>query len=279
MPRYFQRTLFRPTPVPTHAVALGARSSGVYRVKKGFREWEGLRHFVSLFWTLEGEGTVLHDGGEYKLPAGSLLVYHPGRVSHMYNRSSTPWQYYWWTLDGPLALPTVNALGLGDAKILLAGAPPVALFRKLHRCVSNITHEGELEASAVAFALLCAATAGAARVKGAPNLLDAEREAFKKTTLDCLHRNWNDSRFGVEQLADAVGLHRSVLTRRFGAAFGCSPSEYLYRWRIQNALTLLRETRRSVHEIARDCGWDDPNYFSRCIRKSTGLSPQAFRGE
>jgi AraC family transcriptional activator of pobA len=36
-------------------------------------------------------------------------------------------------------------------------------------------------------------------------------------------------------------------------------------------------TIRSVEDIAREIGFDDPAYFSRFFRKRTGVSPAAWR--
>jgi AraC-like DNA-binding protein len=47
--------------------------------------------------------------------------------------------------------------------------------------------------------------------------------------------------------------------------------------RIGNALDALRHTSLSVKEIAAASGFNDPNYFARVFRKSTGRSPVEFR--
>jgi transcriptional regulator GlxA family with amidase domain len=58
---------------------------------------------------------------------------------------------------------------------------------------------------------------------------------------------------------------------------GISPVEYITRLRVQNAMSLLKQSSMSVQEIARQCGYDDPNYFSRLIRRHTRHSPLEFR--
>ncbi|TVQ23279.1 MAG: AraC family transcriptional regulator [Spirochaetaceae bacterium] len=84
-------------------------------------------------------------------------------------------------------------------------------------------------------------------------------------------------RLTVEDLARASNMSTSTLHRHFRAALGASPIEYLIRTRVQHARDLLQETTLSVTEIGFECGFESPDYFSRCFRNATGLSPRAYR--
>ena len=52
---------------------------------------------------------------------------------------------------------------------------------------------------------------------------------------------------------------------------------YLLSHRIQVAQEYLRTTDWKTFEIAEKVGYTDPNYFSYCFRKHTGLSPKEYR--
>ena len=54
-------------------------------------------------------------------------------------------------------------------------------------------------------------------------------------------------------------------------------SEYLNTLRIHKAQRLLRNTQRSVEDIAQFCGYADGHYFSRVFRKQMGVSPMQYR--
>ena len=47
--------------------------------------------------------------------------------------------------------------------------------------------------------------------------------------------------------------------------------------RIEDAKTLLENTKLSVTEISYSVGFADSNYFSNIFKKSVGLSPLAYR--
>lgn len=66
--------------------------------------------------------------------------------------------------------------------------------------------------------------------------------------------------------------------RLFTSAYGMTPQRYLLDVRIRHAGAMLRDSALPVTEIALQCGFGDPNYFSRIFRKYTGNSPSEFRG-
>ncbi|MDX2079966.1 MAG: AraC family transcriptional regulator [Terrimicrobiaceae bacterium] len=77
--------------------------------------------------------------------------------------------------------------------------------------------------------------------------------------------------------ARAVGMSESTFRRRWLEAFGVPPGQTLQEARIRRARRLLAETRRPVKDIATECGFDDPLYFSRRFRELTGSSARAYR--
>jgi signal transduction histidine kinase/AraC-like DNA-binding protein/ABC-type sugar transport system substrate-binding protein len=80
-----------------------------------------------------------------------------------------------------------------------------------------------------------------------------------------------------EQIATAVGVSESYLTQVFQQELGITPWVYLTRYRITHAERLLRESNLSITDIAALSGFDDPGYFSKVFRSTTGVSPRAFR--
>ncbi|WP_404306510.1 AraC family transcriptional regulator [Neorhodopirellula lusitana] len=94
--------------------------------------------------------------------------------------------------------------------------------------------------------------------------------------MEHLHRHFADS-LSTEQLAEMAGLSVSHFERRFRHAFGASPRQYLVRIRVEHAAKLLRETPKTVSEIAHSCGFYDHAHFSRSFRRIMNLSPTQYR--
>ena len=81
----------------------------------------------------------------------------------------------------------------------------------------------------------------------------------------------------VEEATKRSGLAERTFKRRFKAATGFSPIDYVQRLRIEHAKRLLEENRLPVEEIAWKCGYEDPAFFRRLFRRTTGMTPGSFR--
>jgi transcriptional regulator GlxA family with amidase domain len=75
-----------------------------------------------------------------------------------------------------------------------------------------------------------------------------------------------------------LGFSRTRVFDMFKAQTGHTPNEYLQRLRIEKAEELLRQTNRSVTEIALATGFGSGQHFSLVFRRYTGFSPACYRG-
>jgi AraC family transcriptional regulator len=79
------------------------------------------------------------------------------------------------------------------------------------------------------------------------------------------------------QLAARVGLSKFHFDRLFKRAIGLSPSRYQIDLRMNEARRLLRETRKSILDVALDVGYTNPSHFAKLFRRETGLTPSKYR--
>ena len=82
---------------------------------------------------------------------------------------------------------------------------------------------------------------------------------------------------GVPDLLAWSGMSRSTLERRFRSALGCSPHDEITRSRIARVKVLLRDTNRSIRQIAEDCGFEHSEYLMFQFKRETGLTPTEWR--
>ena len=54
-------------------------------------------------------------------------------------------------------------------------------------------------------------------------------------------------------------------------------AEYITAYRLSKAEELLLGTGLSVTAVAEKSGFEDVSYFSRCFKRSRGISPLRFR--
>jgi transcriptional regulator GlxA family with amidase domain len=81
----------------------------------------------------------------------------------------------------------------------------------------------------------------------------------------------------VEKMVERSGLNARTFSRRFRAATGFAPMEYVQALRIEEAKQMLETDQLSYEEVGVEIGYDDPASFRRVFKRGTGLSPAAYR--
>ncbi|MCF0195979.1 MAG: beta-Ala-His dipeptidase [Bacteroidaceae bacterium] len=106
----------------------------------------------------------------------------------------------------------------------------------------------------------------------------AENKYDKKLLSDiyeCVERNIGNSDFCVDDIVTEVGVSRTKLHVKLKSLINMSIGEYIKERRIKKAEKLLRQGE-SITDVAYATGFSDPNYFSKCFKKKTGLSPKEY---
>ena len=87
-----------------------------------------------------------------------------------------------------------------------------------------------------------------------------------------------DSDFGVQEFCDALGMSRTVVSKRLNAEVGLPAGQFIRNYRLNMAKELLsaKTDNRNITEIAYAVGFNDPKYFTRCFTKLFGKSPSSW---
>ena len=81
----------------------------------------------------------------------------------------------------------------------------------------------------------------------------------------------------VQELADICFMSYATFSRYFKRVFNVSPTEYIMTLRIKNAKNLLRNTEKSISQIAQDCGFFDLSHFSHYFYEYEKTTPLKYR--
>lgn len=79
------------------------------------------------------------------------------------------------------------------------------------------------------------------------------------------------------ELARFAGMSRRSFENAMLAEYGRPPGIILKEMRQARAEKLLRESKRSIAEIASECGYQEPSVFSTAFKRWTGKSPRDYR--
>lgn len=168
----------------------------------------------------------------------------------------------------------------GRAKLKYCQLPLTAsMFDVATRLINNpfAGALGLVYSEALTLELLCAAIGSFCSVSAEPNVEYSERE------LRCLHaaRDHLMRQFSppptIRELARAVGMAETAVTRDFKAVFGETVFDFSLRCRMQHALGLLRDKRWSVSRVSEAIGYTHPTSFATAFRRHFGMRPVDVR--
>lgn len=106
----------------------------------------------------------------------------------------------------------------------------------------------------------------------APNLTNRIAEVVRY-----LKRNALKTQIAMKDLPRMACMSKSSFYRLFVHELGVSPLNFIQEQRVARAKLLLASTDLAIKEVCYDCGFSDPNYFTRVFKMITGVSPQRYR--
>lgn len=94
-------------------------------------------------------------------------------------------------------------------------------------------------------------------------------------------QSWLQRHFSVANPVDEVTqrskLAERTFKRRFSAATGLTPLDYIQRLRVEDAKRRLERTDDPVDEVSWRVGYEDAAFFRRLFKRITGMAPGAYR--
>lgn len=231
-----------------------------------------------LVYCLRGCGAVRVSGRTHRVKKGSLYwvsCWHP----HSYHADAhDPWELYWVRIEGPGLDALAKALRISDLPVFphLDDASMQACFHE-----AFVIFDAPSPASP---ARMHAAIARMLSLLYENRFRDADMDALAtvpsalERPLVRMRQHYADA-LRLADLSALAGMSVSHFIRTFKRSMGTSPIDWLRRERINQAKRRLIDTEEPVKEIARQCGYRDPYFFSKDFKKLTGLPPTNYRAQ
>jgi signal transduction histidine kinase/ligand-binding sensor domain-containing protein/AraC-like DNA-binding protein len=102
-------------------------------------------------------------------------------------------------------------------------------------------------------------------------------EIFLKKAIKVIEKQMDNPKLDPPLLAENLNLSESQLYRKLKALSGNSTSLFIRGIRLSAAKKLLETTSLHISEIAYQCGFNNPAWFSRAFKEEFGVSPSEHR--
>ncbi len=225
---------------------------------------------IQLVLLHSGSMEVNIDGTEHKVKPGYAMLILPGQtVSITFSKHSDSW-HRWVSLT-----PIIDIRQLVPELFNLPLLCPISW--SLNQLIDLMLNQQRLDT--LAYRTL-QRTFGLAAIQ-----IYAEDSQYRASpdnhpallTVKSFIGNQFKQKLDLAHLAQSANISPSHLIRLFREHEGISPVQYLWLFRVERGLELLRTTGLSVGEIANQCGFSSLFHFSRLVKKRTGETPTEIR--
>lgn len=103
-----------------------------------------------------------------------------------------------------------------------------------------------------------------------------DKPLWAKKLDELLNDYWNEN-LSLRELSLAVNVHPVTISKYFTKHFANTYGEYMRRLRVSKSISLIKNSRLSLTEIALHCGFADQSHFTRNFKDFTGFTPKDFR--
>lgn len=241
---------------------------GPYNESENYRWGPGIQGLYVIHYVKKGRGFFETNGKRYKINTGESFIIYPEQIVKYYPDPDDPWEYCWvnfmcYSAKDIIAMTAFSEYPVCPGARELSGIYEKFLTDEKYR-YAQLYNNGMLQ-------ILLAEYIRIYPARRMERTLDHINYAYQ-----CIDAGYHRQDFGVNELAQAVGVERSYLYRIFMEIEGISPKQFIIDVRMKNAVQMMERGVTSIQLISYSVGYEDPLYFSNAFKKKFGLSPKNY---
>lgn len=256
-------------------MGLAVYNTGYQKCDGPYAWGPGQRDHYLVHYIVSGKGRFFSEGRTYALEEGSLFLVCPSRLVTYAADADDPWEYVWVGFNGTEARRLLHLTGLSEASPVLQVGGCADIRQALMDIYLNRGNTPAADTEMVGrlylfFSRLIQRQEGTAD--------DWSPRDYVEQALRYIQYNFAGP-LTVSEIAAYAGVSRSQLYRAFQENLGMSPHDYLQKYRVNEACSLLCSRKLTVSEVAASVGYTDPLYFSRAFKRLKGMNPTDYQRE
>lgn len=242
-----------------------------YTIREGFASY-------LLKYTISGCGVLDYQGQQYIVPPGHIYwIDCRKRQSYRVNKSVGSWHVIWVHFYGG------NSQFYYDLFMKQNSGSPVAampvgspVYNILSSLLEQSSSGGIQQKNDLLYANLLNQLVSECTLATMVSDHPDDIPQTVRSVQMYLMQNFRE-RITLEDLGNRFNLNPFYLQKQFKRYIGQSPSEYVIYLRMTSAKELLRNTGKSISEIAGEVGIDNLGYFTRLFKKQEGMPPHEYQ--
>jgi AraC-like DNA-binding protein len=245
--------------------------------------WDGMKRLGRSDAPLFAFQLTLAGWGEFQLygrpprrvpPGTAFIALMPSRHRYYLPKESPGWTFGWISIYHPYLLERMakQVAATGPLIELAPDGPLAAVAMRLVRGAIKKDFRDRFEVELALFEFMVACEECAHRTRDSSGKGKELLEAVRSRVVASL-----PGAIDVNALAVDYGMSRTHFSHFFRSCTGLTPARFAAEVRVHHATRMLLDTRVPLKQIARDCGFDNANYFCKVFRRFQHMSPASYR--
>lgn len=236
---------------------------------------EGFKSYL-LVYTVNGKGYARYRGRQYELGRGQVMLLDCYDYQEYYSDERDLWEIKWVHFNGGSSDGYYNIIYENYGPVInMSGNESIpGYIDALIKLMRDGDVQFEIKASNIIVSMLTDILVTAPSKPG--NSRNSESNTQVESALEFVENNYSLD-ISLEDMANAACSSVFHFSRVFKKATGYSPYEYLIKYRINRAKSLLKTTHKTVEEISAEVGFESPSNFIRTFRQLEDMTPVKYR--
>ncbi len=237
-----------------------------------------MRDFYLVHFIKRGKGVYTYQNHQISVQKNEYFLIPPNEVTYYQADEEDPWEYYWIGVSGSIAKDLMQHIGL--TKMQRKQKYNLNDIYNIYDIIMDLENlkienvSDRIYEVAKFYEIISWLRRSCEHSDDDIKALPSDKRYFK-IAKDYIQRNFMLP-VTITQIADYVGIDRTLLFRCFKEVVGKGPKHYLTEVRMKYAVELLTKDL-SVKEICFSVGYTDPYLFSKMFKKYFGASPKNYR--
>ena len=215
-----------------------------------------------------GSATMRFVGRCEHICAGSLFLFLPGIPYEI--EASEDFRYIYISFMGSGAPMLLENLEIGPDRSVFSDFAHISDF-----WMSSISRVNNKNANILAESVLFYTLSFLTEAPNEQKHRKSNEDAFEMI-VDYVDMHYRDTEITLKRVADVFSYTEKYLSHLFKKKMNIGFNKYLNSLRLRYAHKLISEGAGSISDIALQCGYGDPLYFSKVFKKHVGYSPSDY---
>ncbi len=205
-----------------------------------------------------------------KLTKNDFLIYAPNTPQLYFFEQDTLYNFYWIHFSGYYIRELLSLCKLNTERSYHVNNACAFIIKDAIKQITSELQTKNYNYEIIASSMLYALFARLPRY-----MKDSNADSYIKGIVEQFDKDFTTIN-NINVYARHLGISTTHFIRVFKKYTSLTPKQYIQKARLEKAKSLILNTDMKIHEIALECGFESPLYFSRLFHKYFGVPPTKF---